>query len=99
MTLVPPLPSPWCTQYRGRVFFRWTDSSACESGFSVSRDGKGFTQLYDYTGREACGEVHSPQSLYDDLSLQASGSCENECVRDGGLCRSQAVVNCFWKST
>ncbi len=63
----------WCTQYRGHIAFKWTDNSVCEEGFSVRRDGKGFTQSYDYTAPTPCYEIHSPQSFYDDLTLQPSG--------------------------
>ncbi len=48
----------------------------CESGFTVRRDGMGFTGAYDFTSSKLCGEVHAPRVLYDDLTLQPSGPCD-----------------------
>lgn len=58
------------TQYNGRVTFSWTDQSYCETGFTITRDGIGFTSDYNYAAPGECGESHFPQGLYDDLNSQ-----------------------------
>ncbi len=66
----------WCflsvdgAQFKGRMFLTWTDQSGCESGFILTRDGKGFSQQYDFSSDQICGIVHSPQVIFDDFTMQ-----------------------------
>jgi len=59
-------------QYNGRVLLSWVDQSYCESGFSITRNGRGFTSNYAFVAPKVCGEVHAPETIYDDLTSQPS---------------------------
>lgn len=61
-------------QENGKVFFEWTDASACEVGFTFLRNGRGLSLQYDYTSSAVLGFSHAPRTLYDDLATDTSHS-------------------------
>lgn len=57
-------------QFRGHIFFKWSDESQCESGFAFTRNGVGLAANYFVTEQQPCSFTQEPQSFSDDLTVQ-----------------------------
>jgi hypothetical protein len=61
------------TQHLGKARFSWTDSSMCETAFSLSRDNKEFVSTYAHDSEQMCGHQVLPEDISDDLALAVGG--------------------------
>ena len=71
-------------QSRGKMYFSWTDSSLCESGFGFDRGGSSFTPDYTIESYATCFSSHAPAQIFDDLTVSTTvqlGSTQTYCVR------------------
>ncbi|EDQ87632.1 uncharacterized protein MONBRDRAFT_37822 [Monosiga brevicollis MX1] len=70
-------------QYMGKLFFSWEDQSYCEDGFILRRDGTTFTSSYDVASSTACGLLHEPETVFDDIIISPEvdvGQAYSYCV-------------------
>ena len=60
-------------QHEGHIGFQWTDSSQCETAFSLTRDGASFLADYPHDSEQKCGQHIEPEAHYDDLRIGLQG--------------------------
>ncbi|EGD76248.1 hypothetical protein PTSG_11664 [Salpingoeca rosetta] len=61
-------------QFNGHITFEWRDRSMCESAFTFTRNGVGLASRFESTAEDLCDAAYKPLSLFDDLTIQSSGS-------------------------
>ena len=69
------------------MYLQWNDRSLCETGFSLTRQGEQFTNVYAVQSSVLCNVTHAPTLVFDDLLTAQTqgkatvGSYQKYCVQ------------------